>query len=97
MNFLKLSFLPLGFVVTVLGFVFTVGGLQWKDFSPDLSAVLSQIVNWYVSMMEAETGNLWVLLLKLVLLGVTVIIMFFILNLPIQVMAYFFVMVIQYF
>lgn len=66
-EFLKLSFLPLGFIITVLGFAFTVGNVDWeKDMYPILFNMISEFWNWFRSIMDANTNNITNLLLQVI-------------------------------
>lgn len=97
-EFLKLSFLPLGFMITVLGFAFTVGNLDWKqDIYPTLFDMISKFWDWFQSIMDANTNNIIHLLLQVILLGVIMIVAVYVISLPLQVIAYFVIMIIQYF
>lgn len=97
-EFLKLSFLPLGFIITVLGFAFTVGNVDWeKDMYPTLFNMISEFWNWFRSIMDANTNNITYLLLQEILLGIVMIVTFYVVSLPLQVIAYFIIMAIQYF
>lgn len=94
MEFLKLSFLPLGFIITVLGFCFTITGMKVQELHLDFAI----IENIYASLMNYnDVTNTLMLFLKLIVSGGLILILFYVISLPIQVVAYFVIAVIYYF
>ena len=87
MECLKLSFLALGFIITVLGFLFTATGMNVQDFSEWLGILENFINSTYNTNMFSQT------------LIVTIAILFtiYVVSLPIQVLSYFAISVINYF
>lgn len=66
MEFLKLSFLPLGFIITVVGFCFTITGKKIQDLPFDFMT----IVNTFTSLMNySDETNMLMLPLKILVLG----------------------------
>lgn len=94
MEFLKLSFLPLGFIITVLGFCFTITGMKVQELPLDFTI----IENTYTSIMNYndETDTL-MLFLKMIVSGGLILVLFYIISLPLQVISYFVISVINYF
>lgn len=45
-EFLKLSFLPLGFIITVLGFCFTITGMKVQELPLDFAIILSRSIRF---------------------------------------------------
>lgn len=94
MEFLKLSFLPLGFIITVLGFCFTITGMRVQELPFDFTI----IENTYTGLMNYnDETNTMMLFLKMIVLGGIILILFYIISLPIQVISYFTISVINYF
>lgn len=93
-NFLKLSFLPFAFLITVFGFYFTMTGSNifeiWNYFSHNFTDVVDFIKNKLYLLKDASTINL-------LLYMICVSTLFYFMSLPIQVISYFCVMVIKYF
>lgn len=93
-EFLKLSFLPLGFIITVLGFCFTITGMKVQELPLDFAI----IENTYTSLMNYnDETNTLMLFLKLLVSGGLILILFYVISLPIQVISYFVISVINYF
>lgn len=94
MEFLKLSFLPLGFIITVLGFCFTITGMKVQELPLDFTIIEST----YVSLMNHnDVTNTSMLFLKMIVSGGLILILFYIISLPVQVISYFVISVINYF
>lgn len=94
MDFLKLSFLPLGFVITVLGFCFTITGMKVQEIPIDFSIIQSIFTNL---MNYNDETNILLLLFKMIIVGLMLLMVFYIISLPIQVISYFIISVINYF
>ena len=94
MEFLKLSFLPLGFIITVSGFFLTITGVKVQELPFDFS-ILEKL---YTSLKNynLETDIL-ILFLKMMELSGIVWIVFYIMSLPVQVFSYFVISIIKYF
>ena len=93
-EFLKLSFLPLGFIITVLGFCFTITGMKVQELPLDFAI----IGNTYASLMNYnDETNTLMLFLKLIVSGGLILILFYVISLSIQVISYFVISVINYF
>lgn len=94
MEFLKLSFLPLGFIITVMGFCFTITGMKVQELPLDFTIT----VNTYTSLMNCnDETNTLMLFLKMIVSGGLILILFYIISLPVQVVSYFVISVINYF
>ena len=94
MEFLKLSFLPLGFIITVVGFCFTITGMKVQEVPWDFTI----IANTFTSLMNYNDGaNTLMLFLKILVSGGLILILFYIISLPVQVVSYFVISVINYF
>lgn len=94
MDFLKLSFLPLGFVITVLGFCFTITGLKVQEIPIDLTIFQSI----YTNLMDySDETNTLIRVFRLFGIEVILSALFYIMSLPIQVASYFTISVINYF
>ncbi len=93
-EFLKLSFLPLGFIITVMGFFFTITGLKVQEFHLNFKI----IVNTYNSLMNNnDETNILMLLLKMIASVGPIFVLFYIISLPVQVISYFVVSIINYY
>ncbi len=94
LDFLKLSFLPLGFIITILGFLCTITGVRVQDLSIPLQYLdsLKDSVNYFN--LELYSFKLF---LETILGGVFIFIIFYILSLPVQVVSYFIISLIDYF
>lgn len=93
-EFLKLSFLPLGFIITVLGFCFTITGMKLQEIPVDFLVVenmLETIKNY------SDETNILMFLLKQLIQCVLLLMFFYIVSLPIQVISYFIISGINYF
>lgn len=94
MEFLKLSFLPLGFIITVLGFCFTITGMKVQELPLDFTI----IENTYISLMNCnDETNTLMLFLKMLVAGGLILVLFYIISLPVQVISYFAISLINYF
>lgn len=94
MEFLKLSFLPLGFIITVLGFCFTITGMKVEELSFDYTI----IVNSFTSLMNYnDETNTLMMFLKIIVSEGLILFLFYIISLPIQVVSYFVISAINYF
>ena len=94
MEFLKLSFLPLGFIITIVGFCFTITGMKVQDITFDFSIIekiYTNIINYY------DGTNILIEFLKLIIMGVIILVLFYIISLPVQVLSYFVISVIKYY
>ena len=93
-EFLKLSFLPLGFSITVLGFCFTITGMKIQELPLNFTI----IANTFISLMNYnDESNILMQFLKILASGGIILILFYILSLPVQVVSYFIISVINYF
>ncbi|MCD7837258.1 MAG: hypothetical protein LUG83_11595 [Lachnospiraceae bacterium] len=89
-----MSFLPLGFIITVLGFCFTITGVSEQELPFDFTI----IVNTYTNLMNYnEETNTLMLFLKMVASGGLIMALFYIISLPVQVVSYFIISIINYF
>ena len=94
MEFLKVSFLPLGFIITVMGFYFTITGMKIQE----LPLNFTTIANTFTSLMNYNNeSNMLMQFLKILASGGIILILFYILSLPVQVVSYFIISVINYF
>lgn len=93
-NFLKLSFLPFTFLITVVGFCFTITGSSifeiWDWFSNNLVDIIDWIKNKIHLLKYTSAINA---LLSMICISI----LFYFMSLPIQVISYFGIMVIKYF
>lgn len=94
LDFLKLSFLPLAFIITIVGFICTITGLKvqeipWKDIS------FWQVINGWITNMDES--NMVYMFIRLLILGVILLLLLYLISLPIQVISYFIIILIQYF
>ena len=94
MEFLKVSFLPLGFIITVMGFYFTITGMKIQELPLNFTI----IANTFTSLMNYNNeSNMLMQFLKILASGGIILILFYILSLPVQVVSYFIISVINYF
>lgn len=93
-QFLKLSFLPLGFIITVLGFYFTITGMKVQELNLDFTSIIN-IGNQF--MQYDKEVNEVILLLDTIVFVIFILILFYIVSLPVQVISYFVLLLINYF
>ena len=91
MAFLKLSFMPIGFIITLFGFLFTITGMKIQEFNfnyvTDITTYISSV----------QINNISVeILLKIFFSIVILFLLFYIISLPFQVVSYFVIAVINY-
>lgn len=93
-QFLKLSFLPLGFIITVVGFCFTITGMKLQEIPFNFATIENAYMNW---MNYNDETNTLILIPKMLLSSGLVLISFYIISLPVQVVSYFVISIINYF
>lgn len=93
-DFLKLSFLPITFIITVLGFFFTITGLKLQEISVDFNQA-QKIITQFIG--DADNMNMVLMFMRILVVGIILVVIFYIFSLPIQVISYFIISVIQYF
>lgn len=94
MEFLKLSFLPLGCVITVLGFLFTITGIKVQELPLDFS-LIDKILNIVIN--YSDDANILIQFVRLLISGVIILFFLYIISLPIQAVSYFLISAINYF
>lgn len=92
LEFLKLSFVPLTFLITMIGFAFTVAGfnlqqIDWEYFNPIISAIQED------GLVTGFANELW-LVIKC---SVAILLLLYIVSIPMQLVSYFIILVIKYF
>lgn len=92
MESLKLSFIPITFLITVCGFVFTITG--WKVGQDDLINIGNNLITLYEAGSSGDLQSLFLYLIKAIL---PYLLLMYVLSLPIQVTAYYIISVIYYF
>lgn len=94
LDFLKLSFLPITFIITIFGFLFTVTGTKIQEFG----FVANYFQNVFADITRfSDNTNYITMALHMLVVGLLLIALCYIVSLPIQLVAYFFIQVIQYF
>ena len=81
MDFLKLSLLPAGFSITIIGFIFTITGIDIQN--GDILNKINIIITNYLN-----NENIFVIII--------IIFVIYIISIPIQVLAYFTISIIEY-
>ena len=94
LEFLKLSFLPLAFIVTLVGFVFTITGLKIQELPWDKFEIFETLNIWMSNSDESSMVNM---LIRILILGAIFLFLLYVFSLPLQVVSYFIISVIQYF
>ena len=94
LDFLKLSFLPMTFLITIFGFTFTVTGFKIQDLKIDANDIQNII---YGVLEFNDNTDVVIMFTKLILLVIILIVLLYIISLPIQLISYFVILVIQYF
>ena len=101
LEFLKLSFLPFAFIITVFGFAFTITGVKIQEIV-DWENLLTKIGNEIVAFI-GKTSNLYnpileviVLLFKTIVVFGILFIVLYVISIPLQVVAYGIIMLIMY-
>lgn len=92
-DFLKLSFLPITFIITVLGFCFTVTGLKLQEIAVYFIKAQNIFNQW---LKYHDDANI-LMVIKLFILGLICLVLLYIISLPIQVISYFIISMIEYF
>lgn len=90
-SFLKLSFLPLGFCITVFGFYFTVSGTDAHEIPVMIKDMICNMIEAYRGEKDIINGVLYLVKLE----GILLIVNYFI-CLPMQAVAYFVISIIKY-
>lgn len=94
LDFLKLSFLPMTFLITIFGFAFTVTGFKIQDLHIDTNYIqntISGVVEFN------DNTDVVIMVIKLILIAIILLALLYIISLPIQLISYFVILVIQYF
>lgn len=92
LSFLKLSFVPIGFIFTVCGFAFTITGMKIQEFPVEtFYEIIKNFVNYSKDM------NVIPLFLNLILVSIMLLILLYIISLPVQAVSYFIILSIKYF
>lgn len=92
-DFLKLSFLPMTFIITILGFYFTITGFKVQK----IQLRFNEVQNSINQLFNYNNINLIQILVKSLILMMFILVFLYIVSLPIQAMSYFIIAVIQYF
>ena len=93
MAFLKLSFMPVGFVITFFGFLFTITGVKVQDLNFDSNFIFEIIRNINFIKLNIVSIESCV---KTILLFAMLLILLYVISLPFQVISYFVISVINY-
>lgn len=93
-DFLKLSFLPITFIITVVGFYCTITGLKIQEITLDFPGIQDAVKQFWN---YNDYTNIVLMFIEPLVLGIVLLVLFYIVSLPIQVMSYFIISVIQYF
>ena len=102
LEFLKLSFLPLAFIITVCGFIFTITGMKIQEVV-DWEKLLTKICNVVINFME-ENNNLYypiveliILIFKFIVVLGILLVFLYVISIPLQVVSYGIIMIMMYF
>ena len=99
LEFLKLSFLPITFVITVLGFVFTATNFHITNIPFTVDSALSLLSDFFSPIPTASLSTLssiWEHLWRITLAATILFLLLYVISLPLQVLSYFLILVIQY-
>lgn len=91
-DFLKLSFIPLTFLITVIGFAFTVTGFKVQEINIDFLSRITEAINQYGIVNGLASQALQIINFSILLLA-----LMYIASIPIQLVSYFTIQVIYYF
>ncbi len=94
LDFLKLSFLPMTFLITIFGFLFTVTGYKIQDLHIDSNYIQNAI---FKVMDFDKNTDVTIMMIKLILTVIIILVLLYIISLPIQLISYFIISVIYYF
>lgn len=94
LDFLKLSFVPLTFIVTVVGFGFTITGTKIQDFI-DLHNISNFNIIESITRYGAE-DSIFANIISLVMCSLAIIILLYIASIPMQLISYFIILIIKY-
>lgn len=92
LDFLKLSFVPLTFLITIVGFIFTILGFNIQEvdynyFEPVIEAISE------LGLIEGLASEVW----TLIGISLGILMLMYILSIPMQLISYFIILVINYF
>lgn len=94
MEFLKLSFLPLGFIITIVGFLVSITGKTIQDISFDYT-MIEKIWKWLD--ISVNENSIAMILLKMIVLEIFLWIFLYVISLPLQAISFFCITLINYF
>lgn len=90
--FLKLSFVPLTFLITIIGFLFTVVGynIRETDFEYFINVIMTMSE---LNLFAGYASDIWIIITYSVIL----LILFYIFSIPMQLISYYIILIIKYF
>lgn len=95
LDFLKLSFVPLTFIVTVLGFGCTITGTKIQDFI-NLSDINNLNIIEVITQYSGAGNGIFANIISLVILGLVLVVLLYIASIPMQLISYFIILIIKY-
>lgn len=92
LEFLRLSFVPLTFLITIIGFAFTIAGfnlqqIDWTYFNPIIASVREN------GLVSGIANELWLV----VKCSFVLLVLMYVASIPMQLVSYFFIHLIKYF
>lgn len=100
LNFLKLSFIPLTFLVTILGFFCTLTGLNVQEIDIKYLYYINEVINDFFDFPKNQAhsvSNLISCFISLIKGGAFMIILLYFASIPVQLVSYFVILLIKYF
>ena len=95
LNFLKLSFVPLTFIVTVVGFGCTIMGTKIQDLIK-LNDINNLNILKVVTQYSGNGEGLFADFISLVIFGAIFVLLLYIASIPMQLVSYFIILIIKY-
>lgn len=90
--FVKLSFVPLGGIITIVGFLCTVSGRNIGDFV-DTYSIVNKVVE---KVLDLSNINFWTIIPYVFCMCLVIMILMYIISIPIQAVAYVVILSIMY-
>ena len=92
LDFLKLSFIPLAFLITIVGFLFTITGFRIQELDFDYFSPIIRAMTEY-GVVQGLASQVF----QLIKYSILLLILMYIASIPMQLVSYFIVLVIKYF
>lgn len=92
LEFLKLSFVPLAFLITLIGFIFTVCGLNLQEINfVHLSTIITSVQEQ--GLLPGLANEIWLVVES----SIAILLLLYIASIPMQLVSYYIILTIKYF